>query len=74
MPKRSVTLIEQHVRLIEVLVASGRYRNAAEAVGEALGLLEQCEASGAACLSPNSRKGPRPPMSPAMHSPGYASP
>ena len=51
MPKRSVTLIEQHVRLIEVLVASGRYRNAAEAVGEALGLLEQREASGAARIA-----------------------
>ena len=46
-----VTLSEQHVRLIEVLVASGRYRNAAEAIGEALGLLDQREASSAARIA-----------------------
>ena len=51
MPKRSVTLREQHVRLIEILITSGRYRNAAEAIGEALSLLDQRQASGAARIA-----------------------
>jgi antitoxin ParD1/3/4 len=50
MPTRNVRLTERHEVLIDALVGSGRYRDAAEVVGEGLRLVERREAEEAARL------------------------
>lgn len=44
MATRNVVLTEWHEKIIEGLVASGRYQNASEVLRESLRLLEQREA------------------------------
>ncbi len=43
MPRRNVVLTERHEKVIEALIASGRYQNASEVLREGLRLLEQRE-------------------------------
>jgi antitoxin ParD1/3/4 len=50
MPTRNVVLTEHHEKVIEALVASGRYQNASEVLREGLRLVEQREAENAAKL------------------------
>lgn len=50
MPTRNVVLTDQQTRMIERLVASGRYQNASEVLREGLRLIEQREAEDAARL------------------------
>ena len=50
MPTRNVVLTERQERLIENLVASGRYQNASEVLREGLRLVEQRETDEAAKL------------------------
>ena len=50
MPTRNVVLTEHHEKIIETLVASGRYQNASEVLREGLRLVEQREAENAAKL------------------------
>ncbi len=51
MPTRNVVLTERHEKIIETLVASGRYQNASEVLREGLRLLEQREEEHAAKLA-----------------------
>jgi antitoxin ParD1/3/4 len=51
MPTRNVVLTERHEKIIEALVASGRYQNASEVLREGLRLLEQREEEHAAKLA-----------------------
>jgi len=51
MPTRNVVLTERHEKIIETLVASGRYQNASEVLREGLRLLEQREAENEAKLA-----------------------
>jgi len=50
MPTRSVVLTDHHQAVIDILVASGRYRNASEVLREGLRLLRQRETQEAARL------------------------
>ena len=50
MATRNVVLTERHEKIIEGLVASGRYQNASEVLREGLRLLEQREAENEAKL------------------------
>ncbi len=50
MPTRNVVLTDRHAKIIETLVASGRYQNASEVLREGLRLVEQREAEDAAKL------------------------
>jgi antitoxin ParD1/3/4 len=49
-PTRNVVLTERQAKLVEELVASGRYQNASEVLREGLRLLERREAEDAARL------------------------
>jgi antitoxin ParD1/3/4 len=51
MPTRNVVLTERHEKIIESLIASGRYQNASEVLREGLRLLEQREEEHAAKLA-----------------------
>ncbi len=51
MATRNVVLTERHEKIIEGLVASGRYQNASEVLREGLRLLEQREAENEAKLA-----------------------
>jgi antitoxin ParD1/3/4 len=51
MPTRNVVLTERHEKIIEALVAGGRYQNASEVLREGLRLLEQREAENEAKLA-----------------------
>ena len=51
MATRNVVLTERHRKIIETLVASGRYQNASEVLREGLRLLEQREAEDEAKLA-----------------------
>jgi len=50
MPTRNVVLTDHQHRVIESLVASGRYQNASEVLRDGLRLVEQREAENAAKL------------------------
>ena len=50
MPTRNVVLTKRQEKLIETLVASGRYQNASEVLREGLRLVEQREAEDASKL------------------------
>ena len=50
MPTRNVVLTERQAKLIESLVASGRYQNASEVLREGLRLIERRETEDAAKL------------------------
>jgi antitoxin ParD1/3/4 len=51
MPTRNVVLTDRHEKIIESLVASGRYQNASEVLREGLRLLEQRETENEAKLT-----------------------
>jgi antitoxin ParD1/3/4 len=51
MPTRNVVLTERHEKIIEALVAGGRYQNASEVLREGLRLLEQREEEHASKLA-----------------------
>lgn len=51
MPTRNVVLTDHQARMIEQLIASGRYQNASEVLREGLRLIEQREAEDAARLT-----------------------
>lgn len=51
MPTRNVVLTERYEKIIEALVASGRYQNASEVLREGLRLLEQREVENEAKLA-----------------------
>jgi antitoxin ParD1/3/4 len=50
MPTRNIVLTDHQTRLVEKLVASGRYQNASEVLREGLRLVESREAEAAARL------------------------
>lgn len=50
MPTRNVVLTEHQAKLVERLVASGRYQNASEVLRDGLRLIERQEADDAARL------------------------
>jgi antitoxin ParD1/3/4 len=50
MPTRNVVLTDEQARLVQLLVASGRYQNASEVIRDGLRLLERREAEDAARL------------------------
>ena len=51
MPTRNVVLTDHQARMIEQLIASGRYQNASEVLREGLRLIEQREAEDTARIT-----------------------